>query len=191
VNTIHHEQYEVTVYLFIGTGRSPDKITFVPLNAYLQATKANKVYLVFYFFAWSEPKLLSFGIRQRCLYAVFVLRSKSEVDDNIGEPLNYLAEGVFVLRTFGRKEDPQHSSSSRGQLLAAAPAALTLSAPCSYSLSLVPPSLAPSYGVLLPCSSPATPSPAVSSPMPPAMDAAGHDAWPRRRSRHGLDLHHP
>jgi hypothetical protein len=34
----------------------------------LQATKANKVNLVFYFFAWSEPKLLSFGIPQRCLY---------------------------------------------------------------------------------------------------------------------------
>jgi hypothetical protein len=69
VNTIQHEQYEVTVHLFIGTGRSPDKISSVPLNAYLQATKANKVYLVFYFFAWSELKLLSFGILQRCLYA--------------------------------------------------------------------------------------------------------------------------
>jgi hypothetical protein len=26
------------------------------------------VYLVFYFFAWSEPKLLSFGIPQHSLY---------------------------------------------------------------------------------------------------------------------------
>jgi hypothetical protein len=68
VNTIQHEQYGVTVHLFIGTGRSPDKITSVPLNAYLQETKVNKFYLVFYFFAWSELKLLSFDILQRCLY---------------------------------------------------------------------------------------------------------------------------
>jgi hypothetical protein len=68
VNTIQHEQYEDTVHLFIGTGRSPSKITFIPLNAYLQASKANKVYLVFYFFTWTEPMLSSFGILQRCLY---------------------------------------------------------------------------------------------------------------------------
>jgi hypothetical protein len=68
VNTIQREQYGVTVHLFIGTGRSPGEITTVPLNVYLQATKGNKVYLVFSFFAWSEPKLLSFGILQRCLY---------------------------------------------------------------------------------------------------------------------------
>jgi hypothetical protein len=49
VNTIQHEQYGITVHLFIGTGRNPDKITSVPLNAYLQATKVNKVHLVFLF----------------------------------------------------------------------------------------------------------------------------------------------
>jgi hypothetical protein len=49
--TIQREQYGVTVHLFIGTGRSPSKITSIPLNAYSQATKANKVYLFFYFFA--------------------------------------------------------------------------------------------------------------------------------------------
>jgi hypothetical protein len=68
VNTIQREQYGVTVHLFIGTRRSSGEITSKPLNVYLQATKANKVCLVFYFFAWSEPKLLSFGILQRCLY---------------------------------------------------------------------------------------------------------------------------
>jgi hypothetical protein len=68
VNTIQPEQYEATFHLFIGMGRNPSKITSVPLNAYLQATKANKVYLVFYFFAWTEPKLSSFDILQRCLY---------------------------------------------------------------------------------------------------------------------------
>ena len=62
------EQYGVTVHLFIGTGRSPGEITSIPLNVYLQATKANMVYLDFYFFAWSEPKLLSFGIPRHCLY---------------------------------------------------------------------------------------------------------------------------
>ena len=31
VDTCQHEQYVVTVHLFIGTGRSPDKITFVSL----------------------------------------------------------------------------------------------------------------------------------------------------------------
>jgi hypothetical protein len=57
----------VTVHLFIGSGQCPGEITSISLNVYLQATKANKVYLLFYFFAWSEPKLLSFGIPQRCL----------------------------------------------------------------------------------------------------------------------------
>jgi hypothetical protein len=31
VNTSQREQYEGTVHLFIGTGRSPDEITFVSL----------------------------------------------------------------------------------------------------------------------------------------------------------------
>jgi hypothetical protein len=42
---------ELLFIYFIDTGRSPDKITSVPLNTYLQAIKANKVYLLFYFFA--------------------------------------------------------------------------------------------------------------------------------------------
>jgi hypothetical protein len=33
--TIQHEQYCVTVHLFIATGRSPSKITFMNLNIYL------------------------------------------------------------------------------------------------------------------------------------------------------------
>jgi hypothetical protein len=32
VITIQREQYGATVYLFIGTGRSPDKITSMPLT---------------------------------------------------------------------------------------------------------------------------------------------------------------
>jgi hypothetical protein len=46
VNTIQREQYGGTVHLFIGTGCSPGKITFMPLNICLQATKTNKVHLV-------------------------------------------------------------------------------------------------------------------------------------------------
>jgi hypothetical protein len=41
------------------------------------------------------------------VHKVFVLRSKAEVDDSFGEPLYYLAKGVFVLKNFGREEDPQ------------------------------------------------------------------------------------
>jgi hypothetical protein len=48
VNTIQREQYEGTVHLFIGTGRSPGKITFMPLNICLQTTRTNKVYLVLF-----------------------------------------------------------------------------------------------------------------------------------------------
>jgi hypothetical protein len=32
VIAIQREQYSVTVHLFIGTGRSPDKITFMPMT---------------------------------------------------------------------------------------------------------------------------------------------------------------
>jgi hypothetical protein len=35
---IQREQYGVTVHLFIGTGRSPSKITFMTLNVYLRTT---------------------------------------------------------------------------------------------------------------------------------------------------------
>jgi hypothetical protein len=32
VITIQREQYDITIHLFIGTGRSPDKITFTSLT---------------------------------------------------------------------------------------------------------------------------------------------------------------
>jgi hypothetical protein len=53
--TIQREQHEGTVHLFIGTGRSPGKITSMPLNICLQATKTNKVQLVLF------PSLLGLG----------------------------------------------------------------------------------------------------------------------------------
>ena len=49
------EQYEGTVHLFIGTGRSPGKITSMPSNTCLQVIKTNKVYLVLF------PSLLGLG----------------------------------------------------------------------------------------------------------------------------------
>jgi hypothetical protein len=48
VITIQREQYEGTIHLFIGTGHSPGKITSMPLNICLQATKTNNVHLVFF-----------------------------------------------------------------------------------------------------------------------------------------------
>ena len=48
MNTIQREQYRGTVHLFIGTRRSLGKITYMPLNIYLQATKTNKVHLVLF-----------------------------------------------------------------------------------------------------------------------------------------------
>jgi hypothetical protein len=47
VITIQREQYDATVHLFIGTGRSPSEITFMTLNIYLQTTWITKVNMVF------------------------------------------------------------------------------------------------------------------------------------------------
>jgi hypothetical protein len=47
VITIQRKQYDATVHLFIGTGHSPDKITFMTLNIYLHTTWIIQVYLVF------------------------------------------------------------------------------------------------------------------------------------------------
>jgi hypothetical protein len=55
VNTIQREQYGGTVHIFIGTGRSSGKITSMPMNICLQATKTNKVHLFLF------PSLLGLG----------------------------------------------------------------------------------------------------------------------------------
>jgi hypothetical protein len=47
------------------------------------------------------------------VHKIFVLRSKADVDDSFGETLYYLAENVFVLRTFGREEDPNKLNSKK------------------------------------------------------------------------------
>jgi hypothetical protein len=108
VNTIQREQYRVAVHLFICTGCSPGEITSIPLDVYLQATKANKVYLVFLLLCLVRAEAIELRYSATLLVdKVFVLRSRAKVDDSFGEPLFYLAEGVFVLRTFGEEEDPQ------------------------------------------------------------------------------------
>jgi hypothetical protein len=109
VNTIQHEQYGVTVHLFIGSGRRPGEITSIPLNVYLQAIKANKVYLVFYFFCLVRAKAIELQCSAMLLtHKAFVLRNRAKVDDSFGKLLYYLAEGVFVLRTFSGEEGPEH-----------------------------------------------------------------------------------
>jgi hypothetical protein len=51
VITIECEQYDVTVHLFIGTGRSPGKITFMTLTFIYRRP-------VLLRFKWSFPLLL-------------------------------------------------------------------------------------------------------------------------------------
>jgi hypothetical protein len=58
VITIQREQHGVTVHLFIGTGRSPGKITLITLNICLQMTWIVKVYMVFSSAALAESKLM-------------------------------------------------------------------------------------------------------------------------------------
>jgi hypothetical protein len=62
VNTSQREQYGVTVHLFIGTGRSPVKITSMPsTNNYKHVTNYHGLISLFLFrsvpFSATEPKL--------------------------------------------------------------------------------------------------------------------------------------
>jgi hypothetical protein len=62
VNMSQREQYGVTVHLFIGTGRSPDEITFMPsTNNYKHVTNYHGLIGLFLFrsvlFSAAEPKL--------------------------------------------------------------------------------------------------------------------------------------
>jgi hypothetical protein len=73
VITIQREKYNVTVHLFIGTGRSPDKITFVSLTTILnQETNYHglsglfpfKSVFVFHLRHFTKPKLLQPHLRR-------------------------------------------------------------------------------------------------------------------------------
>jgi hypothetical protein len=62
VNASQREQYGVIVHLFIGTGRSPVKITFMPsTNNYKHGTNYHGLIGLFLFrsvlFSAAEPKL--------------------------------------------------------------------------------------------------------------------------------------
>jgi hypothetical protein len=104
VITNQREQYGVTVHLFIGTGRSPGKITFMTLNIYLQITWNTKVYLVFSSSSWLELKLMvasAFGD----IASTQGLRLENFRQRKRG-PLYHFVEGVFALRIFDGEEDP-------------------------------------------------------------------------------------
>jgi hypothetical protein len=104
VITIQREQYGVTVHLFIGTRCSPDKITFMTLNIYLQTTWNNKVYLVFSSSAWLEPKLmvaLVFGdIASTQGLCLENLRQRKR------GPQYRFAEGVFYFEDLRQRRRP-------------------------------------------------------------------------------------
>jgi hypothetical protein len=81
VITIQREQYDVTVHLFIGTGRSPDKITFMSLT-FTANHKASYQGLSSLFpfrsvsfstfiiiLSWSSFSH-NFGVRSSCLWVV-------------------------------------------------------------------------------------------------------------------------
>jgi hypothetical protein len=69
VITIQREQYGVTVYLFIDTGRSSDKIIFMTLNIYLSMAWVIKGLNGLFLFCLSRTKADdSFGILHRCFY---------------------------------------------------------------------------------------------------------------------------
>jgi hypothetical protein len=110
VITIHREQYSVTVHLFIGTGRSPDKITFMPLTSTLNH-KANY-----------QGLNSLFPLRSVSFFIFAVIPSRSSFSCSFGFYSHHfrlifschaclcaiLPEGVFALRTFHGGEDPQH-----------------------------------------------------------------------------------
>jgi hypothetical protein len=61
--TSQREQYIGTVHLFIGTGRSPDKITFMPL-----ITSYNHSYGLFLFKSVPSFVFVGFMLRRRRSY---------------------------------------------------------------------------------------------------------------------------
>jgi hypothetical protein len=116
VITIQREQYGVTVHLFIGTGPSPDKITFVSLT-FTVNHKASYQGLssLFPFRSVSSSTFIiiqsrssfshSFGVRSSCLLHIthtFISNPKPPV------AVYVTLKNIFVtfLRTFGRGRPP-------------------------------------------------------------------------------------
>jgi hypothetical protein len=121
VITISREQYGVTVHLFIGAGRSPDKITFMSLT-FTVNHKASYQGLSSLFSFRSVPSFTfviilsrssfshSFGVHSSCLQVVSsyhaYLHLKAEASCN---SLCYTKKHIsHVFRTFRRGRPPTH-----------------------------------------------------------------------------------
>jgi hypothetical protein len=122
VNTIQREQYGVTVHLFISTGRSPDKITFMSqIFTDNHKTGYQGLSSLFPFRSVSSSTFIiilrrssfshSFSIRSSCLRVVSpyhaYLHPKAEASCS---SLCY-TENILVtfFRTFGRERPPTYS----------------------------------------------------------------------------------
>jgi hypothetical protein len=101
VNTSQREQYWGTVHLFIGTGRSPDKITFVSLiTNHNQNTNHQGLNGLLLF-----KSVLPFVSRHCHPEAPWIVASACTFV--LCKFAYHTAEGVFAWRTFGAEEGPQ------------------------------------------------------------------------------------
>jgi hypothetical protein len=101
VNTSQREQCWGTVHLFIGTGRSPDKITFVSLiTNHNQNTTYHGLNGLLLF-----KSVLPFV--SRCCHAEAPWIVASACTLVLCQFAYHTTEGVFAWRTFGEEEDPQ------------------------------------------------------------------------------------
>jgi hypothetical protein len=101
VNSSQREQYRGTVHLFIGMGRSPDKITFVSLitnhNQNTNYQGLNGLLLFKSVLPFVSRRCHAEAPRSIALACTFVLCQFAY----------HTAEGVFAWRTFGEEEGPQ------------------------------------------------------------------------------------
>jgi hypothetical protein len=106
VITSHRKQYGGIVHLFIGTGHSPNKITFVSLiTNHNHNTNYQGLCGLFLFksvpsfvFACQHAEALSI-VTLAYIFMSYLFAHR-------------LAEGVFAYRTFGGEEGPQQTASS-------------------------------------------------------------------------------
>jgi hypothetical protein len=119
VNTVQHQQYSVTVHLFIGAGRSPDKITFMSLTFTINHKASNQGHssllsfrlvpsFTFVIILSRSSFSHSFGVHSSCLQVISsyhaYLHLKAEASCN---SLCYTEKHIsHVFRTFGRGRPP-------------------------------------------------------------------------------------
>jgi hypothetical protein len=119
VITIQREQYGVTVHLFIGTGRSPDKITFMSLTftvnhkasyqglsslSPFRSVSSSTFIIVLSRSSFSH----SFGVRSSCLRVVFPYHAYLHLKAKASYSSLCYTENILVtfLRTFGIGRPP-------------------------------------------------------------------------------------